>query len=58
MRSRVRKDGTPLVCELSVSRVDVPGEPEPLFIGRFRDVTARRAAELARLAIREGLLES
>ena len=43
----VHKDGTPLVCELSVSRVDVPGESEPLFIGSFRDVTARRAAERA-----------
>ena len=41
----LRKDGSPLVCELSVSRVEVPGEPEPLFIGSFRDVTARRKAE-------------
>jgi PAS domain S-box-containing protein len=41
----VRKDGTRLVCELSVSRVDPPGEARPLFIGSFRDVTARRRAE-------------
>jgi PAS domain S-box-containing protein len=51
------KDGTTLVCELSVSRVDVPGEPEPLFIGSFRDVTARRAAEQA-LAERERRLSA
>ncbi len=48
----VRKDGAPLVCELSVSRVDVPGKQEPLFIGSFRDVTARKRAEIA-LAERE-----
>lgn len=53
----VRKDGTPLVCELSVSRADVPGEPEPLFIGSFRDVTARRRAEQA-LAERERRLSA
>ena len=53
----VRKDGTPLVCDLSVSRVDVPGEPEPLFIGSFRDVTARRKAEQA-LAERERRLSA
>ncbi len=41
----LRKDGTRLVCELSVSRVDVPGEDGPLFIGSFRDVTARKHAE-------------
>lgn len=48
----LRKDGTPLVCEVSISRVDVPGEASPLFIGSFRDVTARRQAERA-LAERE-----
>jgi PAS domain S-box-containing protein len=42
-----RKDGSVLQIELSVSRVDVPGEVEPLFVGSFRDVTARRAAERA-----------
>lgn len=43
----VRKDGTRLICDLSVSRVDVPGRNEPLFIGSFRDVTARKRAEQA-----------
>jgi PAS domain S-box-containing protein len=42
----VRKDGEHLLCELSVSRVDVPGA-EPLFIGSFRDVTAGREAARA-----------
>lgn len=41
----VRKDGAHLVCDVSISRVDVPGDPEPLFIGSFRDVTAQRRAE-------------
>jgi PAS domain S-box-containing protein len=40
-----RKDGSRLVCELSVARVDVPHQGAPLFIGSFRDVTARRRAE-------------
>ncbi|MBM3990216.1 MAG: PAS domain S-box protein [Planctomycetes bacterium] len=42
----VHKQGHHLVCELSVARADVPGS-EPLFIGSFRDVTQRRAAEVA-----------
>lgn len=41
----LKKDGTSLVCELSVSRVDVPGDPEPLFVGSFRDITRRKRAE-------------
>ena len=41
----VRKDGSRVICELSVSRVDAPGEDGPLFIGSFRDVTARKRAE-------------
>ena len=47
-----RKDGARIECELSVSRIDVPGREQPLFCGSFRDVTARRAAERA-LAERE-----
>ena len=43
----VRKDGSSFVCELSVSRVEIPGKEEPLFIGSFRDVTARKRAERA-----------
>ena len=43
----MRKDGETLTCELSVSRVDVPGEDHPVFIGSFRDVTDRRRAEAA-----------
>ena len=37
----LRKDGSPITCELSVSRVDVPGQAEPVFCGTFRDVTNR-----------------
>ena len=33
-----RKNGTHIVCELSVARIDVPGKEEPLFCGNFRDV--------------------
>jgi len=42
-----RKDGKVIQCELSVSRVDVPGEAEPLFVGSFRDISARARAERA-----------
>lgn len=40
-----RKDGSICTCELSIARVDVPGQEQPLFIGSFRDVTARLLAE-------------
>lgn len=47
----VRKDGVVIVCEMSVSRIDVPGRPDPLFTGSFRDITERkRAAEDAERA--------
>jgi PAS domain S-box-containing protein len=42
-----RKDGTIFPVELSVSRVDVPGESEPYFVGSFRDITVRARAERA-----------
>jgi PAS domain S-box-containing protein len=45
----VRKDGALIDCELSVSRVDIPGQGEPLFIGSLRDVTKRRQVERALL---------
>lgn len=45
----VRKDGVLIECELSVSRVDIPGQGEPLFIGSLRDVTQRKQAERALL---------
>lgn len=41
----VRKDGERIDCELSVSRVDIPGQDDPLFIGSLRDVTQRRRVE-------------
>jgi len=43
----VRKDGSTIVCDLSVARAEMgPGEA-PLFVGSFRDVTERRRAEAA-----------
>jgi two-component system sensor histidine kinase/response regulator len=45
--SVLRKDGSPIDIELSVSRIDVPGASEPLFCGSFRDVTERHRAERA-----------
>ena len=44
----VCKDGNPKWVELSVSRVDIPGEAEPIFCGSFRDVTDRLNSERAR----------
>jgi PAS domain S-box-containing protein len=41
----VRRDGTTLECELSVSRGERDGKPLPLLTGSFRDVTARKRAE-------------
>ncbi|MCI0630404.1 MAG: PAS domain S-box protein [Phycisphaerales bacterium] len=41
----VRKDGTRFPMELSVSRVDVPGAPEPWFMGIIHDITERKRVE-------------
>ncbi|MHC4993364.1 MAG: PAS domain-containing protein, partial [Planctomycetota bacterium] len=43
----VRKDGTHLPIELSVSRVDLPDDETPLFTGIIRDITARKHVERA-----------
>lgn len=44
----LRKDGTSFTCELSVARAEgAAPDGGPLFIGSFRDVTARLAAERA-----------
>ena len=41
----VRKDGTRIVCALSVARADGGSGSGPVFTGTFRDVTERRLAE-------------
>ncbi len=41
----LRRDGSRVTCELSVSRADIPGERSPVFCGVFRDVTERIAAQ-------------
>ncbi len=41
----VCRDGGQILCELSVSRVDVPGAERPLFTGSFRDITEKRRAQ-------------
>jgi PAS domain S-box-containing protein len=43
----IRKDGTHLPIELSVSRVDLPEGETPLFTGIIRDITGRKRVELA-----------
>ena len=45
--SIVRKDGRVIEIELSVSRIDVPGEEEAVFCGSIRDVSLRKQAERA-----------
>lgn len=37
----LHKRGHMIVCELSVARIDVPGNDEPILCGSFRDVTQR-----------------
>jgi len=51
----VRKDGTPMPIELSVSRVDVPGEALPLFTGIIHDISQRRIIEAELAQYRENL---
>ena len=41
----VRRSGARFWVELSVSRIDIPGQTEPLICGTMRDSTARRQAE-------------
>lgn len=41
------KNGDVIVCEIAVSRVDLPGQADPLFIGNFRDISSRIKAERA-----------
>jgi PAS domain S-box-containing protein len=43
----VHKDGSTIVCDLSVARAEMPDGAGPLFIGSFRDVTERKRAEEA-----------
>src|SRR5690606_35948981 len=40
----IRKDGSRFSIELNVTRVDVPGQPLPLFAGLMRDLTAEKRA--------------
>lgn len=41
----LRADGSPIDCELSVSRIDFDPDVGPVFCGSFRDVTDRKRAE-------------
>lgn len=41
----VRKDGSPFPCEVTVTRVDIPGQDEPMFTGIIRDLTEQKSAE-------------
>lgn len=41
----LHRDGHRFPIELSVSRVDVPGQAQPLFTGIIHDITERRRAE-------------
>src|SRR5262245_16853566 len=41
----VRKDGTQFPIELSVSRVDIPGAADPLYMGIIHDITDRKKIE-------------
>ena len=52
-----RKDGTPFMIELSVSRIDVPGEGEPVFCASLRDISSRKETE-RELAEREQLFRA
>lgn len=43
----IRKGGVVIPVELSVSRIDIPGEDRPLYCGVFRDISERRQARVA-----------
>lgn len=51
----VRKDGSVFPIEISVSRVDVPGEAFPLFTGIIHDISERKSNEAEVARYRENL---
>lgn len=53
----VRKDGNQFPLELSVSRVNVPGRDEPLFMGIIHDISDRHRLELELEQHRQNLEE-
>lgn len=44
----LRKDGSPVLIELCVSRAEIPGGGEPLFVGIIRDMSAYAQEERTR----------
>lgn len=42
-----RKDGVVIDCELSVSRIELPDQEEPIYCGSFRDITERKRFQRA-----------
>jgi len=53
-----RSDGTCFPCEVSIWRVDVPSEPEPLFTGCIRDLTERKRTEVEIESLHKQLVEA
>ncbi|GJM23058.1 MAG: hypothetical protein DHS20C15_29730 [Planctomycetota bacterium] len=51
----VRKDGSVAEIELSVARVDLPDDAEPLFVGSFRDITERKRLQRAETSMLRAL---
>lgn len=49
----VRRDGERFPIEISVSRVDIPSQPEPLFTGIIRDISERKRAEQERQLLQD-----
>jgi len=43
----LHKNGSTIVCDLSVARAELPDGHGPLFVGSFRDVTEKKRAEEA-----------
>ena len=56
--SVIRKDGTEFPCELTVSRVDVPGQDHTFFTGIIRDISKRRLAEEENSRLEDQLRQS
>ncbi len=44
-RPAMRADGSIIETEMSVTRIDLPGQAQPIFTAYLRDITGRRAAE-------------
>ncbi|MCH7728650.1 MAG: PAS domain S-box protein [Planctomycetes bacterium] len=56
--SAVRRDGTVIPAVVTIWRVDLPGESEPVYMGIIRDITERKRSEAKLDSLNKQLLDA